>query len=146
MGEEFLVFASDHLKSIADVNNATEMSSVIRGLEKIDLPSNPFKERSWQIYLLPPENVHNAESIEEAFVEIEVVRIPNTGAKQRQNFMFAEDNQRTQYFIHYSNIIGITKIDWQRLYVGSKIACTKFEKDLDPYKTALILKTGYLLQ
>jgi hypothetical protein len=146
LGEEFLAFASEHLKPIADANYATEMSGVIRGLQNIDLPSNPFKERSWQVYILPAENLHKAESIEEEFVEIVVTRIPSTGAMQRKNFMFAEDNQKTQYFIHHDNIQEMTKTDWQRLYVGSKIACIKFEKDSDPHKTALTLKAGYLLE
>lgn len=124
-GIELLNFISSHL-SFIDPYNETYNSNIIGKLQKINIEGNPFHSKVWRtVYCVDNYDDSLDDYPEEGLISVKITNRPKDSA----SYIFARDNEYTDYFLHFENLINGDWRDWCQLSIGMKL---KVKPDLGP--------------
>jgi len=108
---KWLNFIFNHSDAIFGIGN-NENSKLITKLSKLDIPNNPFKDKT---SLYDFRNKVDKNNLPEKYIIVKISRIPNLDKYQFPNYLFATDDKETQYIIHYSSLLSQDWEDWSNL-------------------------------
>ncbi|WP_156830445.1 NACHT domain-containing protein [Methylobacter marinus] len=122
-----LNFCDKHLVDIVDAarnRSSEEIRLIANSLAGIPLSENPFSnKRHWRsLTSFSFKNAIEKTEIPSQYELVEVVRIANNPKGGRTNFLFAEDQNDQEYFVHFDTTENCDWNDWLQIQVGTKLA------------------------
>lgn len=114
-GLELLKFIENNIFEMGGLND-----SFISKLSQINIINNPFKLKNWTSITGENSDYEYNENIETNQVGLISVQISNR-PKEKASYLFARDNQRQDYFLHYDNFKDGNWRDWCQLSIGMRL-------------------------
>ncbi|MBL0613146.1 tetratricopeptide repeat protein [Aeromonas veronii] len=128
---EALNFIATHLKETVKVTSYNETDQAIRLVKKlaeVDVPNNPFKNKGNDILQYKSEEEHDdtpdletLELLSKGYVEAYISGIPKAKNGEFTRYIFAETDNKENYFIHFDQVKSTNWTQWARIKPGEKI-------------------------
>jgi hypothetical protein len=94
-------------------------NELIKKLGKIKIKDNPFSNQKLTYNF---KNTVNKEEISEEYIMVNVSTIPPVKYSRYPNYLFAQDNAKRNYIIHFSTLKEQSWDDWLKIQVDVKLA------------------------
>lgn len=120
---------------------------LIKSLAKLNLPNNPFKNNEWtQITSFgSDEELHEFEAQEKDLTIASVTRLPKGRAGGANTFLFAACDKKTEYFVHFDNLISGNFQNWRKIKVGTRLGLKAAPESFQEKGKAIKVSEAHIL-
>ncbi|PMJ39212.1 hypothetical protein BCU24_19680 [Vibrio cyclitrophicus] len=146
---QFLEFCDKHLVDIVETSRSRsteDLKLVVRELSKISISNNPFfVKNNWKFYSSHSyKNAISKIDLDPSHRLVTINRFAENKNGCRTNFLFANDIEHEEYFVHFESLKNCNWNDWLQLSHNEVLGVEKSSKVKG--KTALNVEICYIIE